>query len=403
MGAARSTKGPPCCGESEAVREARHRGSIDSAALDALLMCDPSTLAFEACVRRLARSLEEVELELPSGAERKDGPYFFDAALRAALRDGQLAGYTREIARIPRMERTDEMRLGRRFDFVRLRLRHALKAAGLRKAVIEEILESSRVPAMTAEHRVDDPRVVRAVQEVTSVRREWVERNLHVVVAAALQYRTYGVPLLDLVQEGNAGLIRAVEKFDWRKSVLFRTYATFWVRQAIERAIASAKGIVRVPNYLQQKMRRLRREGILPKRNEEVSVLEVSRAFEVSPRVASRLLETERTARSLDVVFGGEDREPLAASLADDETEPFLPPWEVPLLERRLREVLDELPDVERDILELRYGLNGRQPETLEEVGRRMNVSRERVRQLQVRALKALQTPSMLSRLDCFV
>lgn len=402
MGAARSTGTSACCGDSEVVQKARRTGRIGVEALDALLTCPRSTLAFEACLRRLLRRLDGVELELPSEPPRAEEPFAFDVALRAALRDGELSTYAREVARIPRLERDDERRLGRRFDFVRHRLRRALKASGVPRARIEELIESSRLDALLAEDGLD-LRVRVAARDVAAVRREWVERNLHVVVAAVLQYRTYGVPLPDLVQEGNAGLIRAVEKFDWRKSVLFRTYATFWVRQAVERAIASAKGIVRVPNYLQQKMRRLRREGRLPKRNEDVSVHDVARAFEVSPRVAARLLETERAPRSLDAVTGDDDRDPLAAVLAAADDAPFLPAWEVPLLERRLREALDALPEPERSILERRYGLNGREPQTLEEVGRSLNVSRERVRQLQVRALRSLQAPSILSRLACFV
>jgi RNA polymerase primary sigma factor len=245
--------------------------------------------------------------------------------------------------------------------------------------------------------------VIRArAAEMNRVRAAFVERNLGIVADLALCYRTYGVPLMDLIQEGNGALIRAVEKFDWRKEVRFQTYATFWIRQAVERSIAFNKGIVRVPNYLQQKMRRLRRQGVLPRRDRDVSVREVSAAFEVKREVASHLLETERTHFSLDVPID-EDGETFASLLADDE-QPLDPGrLEFQLLKSRIGEVMADLQPLEREILELRFGLSGQAPCTLEEVGRRMNVSRERIRQLQVRAIRKLQRPPLIKRLSGFV
>jgi RNA polymerase sigma factor (sigma-70 family) len=311
------------------------------------------------------------------------------------------------------MERDDEVRLAKRLEFMRRRLQAAIVAAGATMQTARRILEDSRIRPLLEGRRGGLGRflpdgaasipVVRACREYDDVRREFIERNLHLVVAAAAAYRTYGVPLLDLIQEGNAGLIRAVEKFDWRKSVRFRTYATFWIRQAVERNISANKGMVRVPNYLQQKMRRLRREGRLPRRDEEVSLIHVAREFEVSPEVANRLLQTDRATRSLDVAIGGENDESFAATLAGEEEQAFLAAWEYPLLRSRVTEALAALSDHERVILEYRYGIGRDDPMTLEEVGRLMNVSRERVRQLQVRALRKLQAPNVIARLACFV
>ena len=377
---------------------------LDAASLDLRLAEDESNSAFDARLESLLRELEDVAFDFPDTTPRREGPLVLDAALRTALRDGQMSHYAREVARIPRMDRADEQRLGRRFDFVRARFRAALTAASVGVKEVDELLESSLSDSELEERGLSlDARAASALREVRAVRREWVERNLHVVIYVTLAYRTYGVPLLDLVQEGNGSLIRAAEKFDWRKGVLFRTYATFWVRQAVERAIAAAKGIVRVPNYLQQKMRRLRREGRLPKRDEKVALGDVAREFEVTPQVALRLLETERSPRSLDAVFGVDDREPLAAALAADESIDERPAFEQVLLSQRIEEALSRLSETEREILELRFGLNGRAPKTLEEVGRVLEVSRERVRQIQVRALKSLQTSSHAGRLACFV
>jgi RNA polymerase sigma factor (sigma-70 family) len=118
-----------------------------------------------------------------------------------------------------------------------------------------------------------------ACAEYGRLRAHFVERNLYLVIGMSAAYRTYGLPMMDLVQEANASLIRAVEKFDWRKDVRFQTYAAFWVRQAIERLITANRGIVRVPNYIQQKLRRLRREGKLPRSQREMDVRDVSQQF----------------------------------------------------------------------------------------------------------------------------
>ncbi len=401
-------------GRNRLLAKVRERGFATHSEVDDLLT-NAANRSFETHVVRLVTDLRGVEL-------RSDGPLApaagrdatgFEFLLKGIPRSEPLATYIREISTIPRMERDDEVRLARRLEFVRRRFHKALLAAGIGIRAARDILESSRAGALIEQADgvfgavPTDPRaqddVRRACAEYLVVRAEFIERNLHVGVTAAAAYRTYGVPVLDLIQEGNAGLIRAVEKFDWQKNVRFRTYATFWIRQAIERAIASSKGIVRVPNYLQQKMRRLRREGQIPRRNEETSLREVSKAFDLSPQVVGHLLETERATRSLDVGTNGDSDDPLGASLPAEERAPVIHDWERPLLHRRIREVLGLLTDSERIILEHRYGLGTRSPKTLEEVGRLMNVSRERVRQLQVRALGKLKASNSIAKLAGFV
>src|SRR5690606_8586938 len=147
-----------------------------------------------------------------------------------------------------------------------------------------------------------------------------VERNLFIVIGMSAAYRTYGLPAMDLIQEGNTSLIRAVEKFDWRKGVRFQTYAAFWVRQAIERMITANRGIVRVPNYVQQKLRRLRREGKLPRNHREVDVGDLSEMFDTTRASAARLIETDRNPFSLDVPLKGDDGDISFAALLEADT-----------------------------------------------------------------------------------
>lgn len=400
------------------LQEVRARGFVRSDELDRLLEPASTSKRFESITRSLLTALRRVGLRLVDSDDSEskcEEVSDFSFLLRSESKDSPLAVYIREVLKIPRMEKDDEVRLGKRLEFVRRRFSQALLQGGVKPKLAREILDCSRLRPLLEDDTSNDPLlsqlptgpgldVIRqACVEYQTVREEYVRRNLHVVIGAAAAYRTYGVPLLDLIQEGNAGLIRAVEKFDWRKNVRFRTYATFWIRQAVERAIAANKGIVRVPNYLQQKMRRLRREGLIPRKNEEKSLTEISKAFELPTRVVSRLLETERSTRSLDVAVGEDGDDPLSSLIPADEPIADVMPWEAPVLKGRIHDALRLLNDHERTILEYRYGIGRAEPMTLEEVGRLMKVSRERVRQLQVRAIRKLQAPAVIARLAGFV
>lgn len=399
------------------LKEARASGSIRCEEIDGLLDRFQDAAAFDRGVQQLLGELDGIAILASEWSVRGDAEQLSAGGprRRGDARDEPFSTYVREIGRIPRMEREDEVLLARRMEFLRLRFRRAILAAGVSVRIAQEILDSSRIKPLLddqdgqglARHLPGGAAGVavrRACADYCAAREEFIERNLHLVIGAAAPYRTYGVPLLDLIQEGNAGLIRAVEKFDWRKSVRFRTYAAFWIRQAIERAIAFNKGIVRVPNYMQQKIRRLRREGVINRPDRETTVKDMSRAFDLSREVAGHLLETQRATRSLDQGMGEDGEDPLAGLLAADEQPLMLLDSEVPLLKSRIAEALASLTDQERLILQCRFGLGGSTATmTLEEVGRKMKVSRERVRQLQMRAIRKLQAPNVRSKLVQFV
>jgi RNA polymerase primary sigma factor len=386
-------------------RERRH---LPLRELDQFLTVDK---AFDARVDALIERLGDLPLELGLGRPMALLPTVERDRIRTINDDDVLRPYLRDLGRIQRMEKAEEIASGKRLEFIRRRFQRAATAAGLGRSEVRQITRpggrgspeaaAGRTPRdLAAAERMG--RIRRLCGELNAMRAEFVERNLHLVVGLAISYRTYGVPILDLIQEGNAALIRAVEKFDWRKNVRFQTYATFWIRQAVERAIAFNRGIVRVPNYLQQKMRRLRREGVIPRRDGDVTLKDMSRAFEIKPEIASHLLETERGHFSLDAKLD-EDGESFAAFLADETQDREVESLEFPMLRERLHQVMETLTPQERRILELRYGLGGVDPLTLEEVGKQMKVSRERIRQLQVRAIRKLQRPTLIDKLTGFV
>jgi RNA polymerase sigma factor (sigma-70 family) len=283
--------------------------------------------------------------------------------------------YLQELEKYPLMTREVEARYARRMEFVTARL-----------AAAEFDTEAARR---------------RRLAEYEAVRADFVERNLYLVVSHAYAYRTYGVPLDDLVQEGNTALIRAVEKFDWRHGVRFRTYVAYWIRQAIERHLAALKGVVRVPHHLQQKFRRLKREGKLPADSErEPTVDEMARGFEIGHDAAARLLEASRPSFSIDQEVSREGdryRDFLVENWEPRESDAEL------RLKNRLSRLLGDLDEREKIVLRMRFGLDGRRAATLEEVGKVLHLSRERSRQIQQRALSKLRRSAESAQLEDFL
>lgn len=404
------------------VSDAHEKGELSIDRLDAIL---EEAKTYDKNVNRLIKLLGEVPIE--QGALRVDGlmdtdglPKSRSTKISKSVRyasngHNRLFDYLKEINSHPRMARGDEMLFSRRLEFFRRRLLWIAKNKSI-PAKIQKTLESlDGCPAQSERGPItpicrelgDCPKGIsgflkHCCASYNSLRTEFVERNLGLVVSLAMPYRTYGVPLMDLIQEGNMVLIRAVEKFDWRKDVRFQTYATFWVRQAIERFIGANNSIVRVPNYLQQKMRRFKREGLLPKDGAALTANDVSKNFRLSSKVAGRLLETSRKHISLDSPFSENENGSLSDLVAEEQEE-SLSHGEQRHLRKRLKEVLSGLSDDERFILHHRFGLDGKKTKTLEEIGKVLKVSRERIRQLQNGAIKKLKKPSLEKQLVPFL
>lgn len=397
------------------LARARRDGTLRWDQLDRLLMDATKT---RARMFGLLRSLKGVTFGEADGG---------DEILRHKLDLSSLTGqpgtdfqrYADLVRALPRMTREQEHTLARRLEFARFRLEQHFAGLKLPEETLESVLRGANCTALNeAIHKVKPTNgksfsslpcqevgspMQGACSEYNMLRGHYVERNLYLVVGMSAAYRTYGMPPMDLVQEGNASLIRAVEKFDWRKDVRFGTYGAFWVRQAIERHITANRGIVRVPNYIQQKLRRLRREGKLPRNQRDTDVRDVSKEFDKTTREAARLMETDRAWFSLDAKLNDEETS-FASMLAATEEDTGMSPSERLALERRLDHVMDKtLTSQEREIIARRFGLGGVSPETLDQIGVRMSVSRERIRQMQVKALDKLQKPRLLEELKDFL
>ena len=281
------------------------------------------------------------------------------------------------------------------------RLEHELSAEGVAlddpvKAYLKEI---GQVPLLSAEEEQTLARAARAGD--ADARRRLSEANLRLVVSVAKRYAGRGLPFLDLIQEGNLGLMKAAEKFEPDRGFKFSTYATWWIRQSITRAIADQGRTIRIPVHLVEHINRVRKTAgeLLRKNGREPTAEEIAVRLEMEPDRVRELLQLAQEPVSLETPVGEEEDAHLEDFIQDEEAGIPVDEAGRQLLRRELMSVLKSLTPREERVITLRFGLDDGRPRTLEELGKEFNVTRERIRQIEAIALRKLRHPSRAKRL----
>lgn len=285
-----------------------------------------------------------------------------------------------------------------------LDLLSSLKNTGVADPVRMYLKEIGRIPLLNREQEI------RLAQEVEAgsdkAKQKLIDANLRLVVSIAKKYIGRGMTFLDLIQEGNKGLIRAVEKFDWTKGFKFSTYATWWIRQAITRSIADQARTIRIPVHMVETINKLMRTArrLMQDLGREPTPEEIGEKMEMEPEKVREILKISQNTTSLETPVGdGEDDSILGDFIADDKQ---VSPYEATskqMLRENIEEVLSALSDREAKVLKMRFGLQGNKTMTLEEVGKKFGVTRERIRQIEAKALRKLKHPSRRKKLQDFL
>jgi RNA polymerase primary sigma factor len=335
-------------------------------------------------------AVKAIEKPAPKAAAAKRKPRRkTDTVASAPLTSDPVRMYLKEIGKVPLLTARQEVDLAMKIE------------AGL-EAVAK--LEEAAEQGVTLE-RQEKRRLERIERIGVEAKKQLVEANLRLVVSIAKRYVGRGMLFLDLIQEGNLGLIRAVEKFDYSKGFKFSTYATWWIRQAITRAIADQARTIRIPVHMVETINKLIRiqRQLLQELGREPTPEEIGEKMEMTAERVREILKISQEPVSLETPIGEEEDSQLGDFIEDGEA--VVPPdaASFSMLQEQLAKVLDSLSERERKVIELRFGLEDGHPRTLEEVGREFGVTRERIRQIESKTLCKLRHPSRSGKLKDYL
>jgi RNA polymerase primary sigma factor len=316
--------------------------------------------------------------------EDEFGEHNNENLLEAIEADDTVGLYLKEIGRVPLLTAPQEVDLAQRME----------RGKDAREDLSEDKVSSK-----------DIERLEQLVDDGMAAREHLINANSRLVISVAKKYIGRGVPFLDLIQEGNIGLIRAAKKFDWRRGHKFSTYATWWIRQAVTRAIADQGRTIRVPVHMGDQINRLLRAShqLTQELGRDPTVAELAEALNVTVRKAEQMIQVARRPISLETPTDDEEESVLGDFIPDEDSPAPAEVVTSQMLREQLSDILSTLPPREVRILQLRYGLLDGETYTLEEVGKKLGVTRERVRQIEAQALSRLRHPAHARKLRDFL
>jgi RNA polymerase primary sigma factor len=319
--------------------------------------------------------MEEIEIEEEESSTLRDLSQD-DAYLSAIDADDTIGLYLKEIGRVPLLVAAEEVALAKRMEKMKLAREHLSKGNSIVSKKREDYL--------------------RDIEDGWAAREHLITANSRLVISVAKKYMGRGVPFLDLIQEGNIGLIRAAKKFDYKRGHKFSTYATWWIRQAVTRAIADQGRTIRVPVHMGDQINKLLRvsHSLTQELGRDPTVDELADALNVTAKKVESMIQIARRPLSLETPTDEEEDSVLGDFIQDEDSPAPVEIATKNLLREQIQDVLSTLPPREVRILQLRYGLLDGESYTLEEVGKKMGVTRERVRQIEAQALSRLRHPS---------
>ena len=324
--------------------------------------------------------VEKIDLSIPEGVSVED----------------PVRMYLKEIGKVPLLNAEEEIDLAQRME--------AGAVAAEKIAILEERINEAE-EAEVEELKTEIRELQKDVDLGAEAKKRLAEANLRLVVSIAKRYVGRGMLFLDLIQEGNLGLIKAVEKFDYRKGYKFSTYATWWIRQAITRAIADQARTIRIPVHMVETINKLIRVSrqLLQELGREPSPEEIAEEMKMPVERVREILKISQEPVSLETPIGEEEDSHLGDFIKDDNVPVPADAAAFTLLKEQLEEVLSTLTDREQKVLTLRFGLEDGRARTLEEVGKEFNVTRERIRQIEAKALRKLRHPSRSRKLKDYL
>lgn len=325
--------------------------------------------------------LENIDLSVPDGMSIED----------------PVRMYLKEIGKVPLLSADDEIALAQKME------------DGVKAAEILDVLKEECAEAADGAEKEELTRRIAEQQELVDLgedaKKKLAEANLRLVVSIAKRYVGRGMLFLDLIQEGNLGLIKAVEKFDYRKGYKFSTYATWWIRQAITRAIADQARTIRIPVHMVETINKLIRVSrqLLQELGREPTPEEIAKELNMPEDRVREILKISQEPVSMETPIGEEEDSHLGDFIQDDNVPVPADAAAFSLLKEQLGEVLGTLTEREQKVLKLRFGLDDGRARTLEEVGKEFNVTRERIRQIEAKALRKLRHPSRSRKLKDYL